>query len=196
MIEKEAVPTSPHPEQLSIFSQRFSNSEQVESAITNYVPALVPLDTIETLRGLQVSLSKLGIIRWAPNIDKQPDSLSNEACRISALKTFRKLVIGGAYVFMNIRMGYVNDLDLLTKTYDHYVHFYMAGIDRKEVNEKGTRQKKKERDALQKGRERLRDLQYKFAIRNDFPKQYQRILKPVQAHSDEEFYEEKEIYIA
>ncbi|MBW0556800.1 hypothetical protein O181_096515 [Austropuccinia psidii MF-1] len=177
MIEKEAVPTSPHPEQLSIFSQRFSNSEQVESAITNDVPALVPLDTIKTLRGLQgqrtkvgknflnlsdfmiryvqVSLSKLGIIRWAPNIDEQPDSLYNEACRISALKTFRQLVIGGAYVFMNIRMGYVNDLDLLTKTYDHYVHFYMAGIYRKEVNEKGTRRKKKERDALQKGRERV-----------------------------------------
>ncbi|MBW0575068.1 hypothetical protein O181_114783, partial [Austropuccinia psidii MF-1] len=154
MIEKEAVPLAPDPAQLVIFSQRFSNSEQVESAIAGDVPLLVPLDRVETLRGLKVSLSKLGIFKWAPNFDEQPDSIYNEAFRISALQTFRQLVVGGAYMFMNINKGYVNDLDLLTQTYDHYVHFYMASIYRKEETEKGKRRKQKERGLLQKGRER------------------------------------------
>ncbi|MBW0560292.1 hypothetical protein O181_100007, partial [Austropuccinia psidii MF-1] len=183
MIKKEAIPTIPNPTQLSIFSQLFSNPEQVESAITNDAPPLVPLDTIETLRGLQgqrtkvgkhflnlsnfliwymqVSLSKLGIIRWAPNVFEQPDSLYNEACRISALKTFRQLA-----------------------------NFH------KEEKEKGATQKKRERGLLQKGRERLQDIRYKFAVSNDFPKRYQQILKTTQAYSDEEYCSNRKAHVA
>ncbi|MBW0470896.1 hypothetical protein O181_010611 [Austropuccinia psidii MF-1] len=102
MIENEAVPSAPDPAQLVIFSQRFSNSKQVESAIAGDVPLLVPLDRVKTLCGLkgkrekvgkyflklsdfqiryvQVLLSKLGIFKWAPNFDEQPDSIYNEAC--------------------------------------------------------------------------------------------------------------------
>ncbi|MBW0475619.1 hypothetical protein O181_015334 [Austropuccinia psidii MF-1] len=217
LIEKNAVPSAPDPSQLNEFYQRFSTPDQIESALANNGPALVPVDTVQTLRNarqkrtkvgkyfihlsefsiiyVRSSLSKLGIRTWAPNLYEQPDSLYNEACRISALKTFRQLVVGGTYQFMNVNQSYINDLGLLTKSYDHYVHFYFYNIFNKEQVENGKHRKDNDRRALQESRTKLRDLRYRFAISQNFPKRYIRVLKPIQAHSDEEYVESKEVYV-
>ncbi|MBW0523478.1 hypothetical protein O181_063193 [Austropuccinia psidii MF-1] len=72
----------------------------------------------------------------------------------------------------------------------------MEGIFKKEQKQAGKHCTDTARKALQEGRMRLRNEQYKFAISQDFPKRYIQILKPIQAHSNEEYMEEKNVYIA
>ncbi|MBW0529597.1 hypothetical protein O181_069312 [Austropuccinia psidii MF-1] len=43
---------------------------------------------------------------------------------------------------------------------------------------------------------KLQDVRYKFALNQNFPKQYIKVVTPVQAHSNEEYYSPKDIYIA
>ncbi|MBW0590134.1 hypothetical protein O181_129849, partial [Austropuccinia psidii MF-1] len=171
LLEKGKVPAPPKPEQLKEFYQRFSNADQIETAIENNGPALVPIDTIETLgkaqeknikigknflylpdfliRYVHSALAKLGIRNWLPNLYEQPDSLYNEACQISALRTFFQLAIGGAFQFMSINMTYLDDLELLIQMYDHYVHYYWYGIFHKEQKDPGSHHRTNERKAIQ-----------------------------------------------
>ncbi|MBW0520597.1 hypothetical protein O181_060312 [Austropuccinia psidii MF-1] len=50
LVTQHAVPIAPDPTELNEFSQCFSNSDQIEVAISNEGPSLVPVDTIKTLR--------------------------------------------------------------------------------------------------------------------------------------------------
>ncbi|MBW0564309.1 hypothetical protein O181_104024 [Austropuccinia psidii MF-1] len=218
LIAQHAVPLSPDPTELKEFYQQFSNTDHIEVAISHEGPPLVPVDTIKTLheahqkhtkigkhvlnlsdfsiKYVRIYLSQLGICTWAPNLLEPADSLYNEACCISALKTFRQLSVGGTYQFMNINLRYVNDFDLLAKAYDCYIHFYMEGIFCKEQKQTGKHRFDNQKKALQESSMRLRNERYKLAISQDFPKKYIRIVKPIQAHSDEEYSQEKEVYIS
>ncbi|KAA1135919.1 hypothetical protein PGTUg99_032904 [Puccinia graminis f. sp. tritici] len=195
---------------------KVSSTDQINSAIEQG-PRLVALDTIQTLkearqertklgkhmmhisdfniRYVHTSLSQLGLSAWIPNLDEQPDSLYNEAHKICAIRTFRQLVVGGAYKYMNINNVYVDDFDLLKQAYDHYVHYLLANVLKKEKKEQGKHKNDEERKVLQTARERLRDKRYKFAINNNFPKRYTTIIKSIQAHSDDEYYPSKNVYI-
>ncbi|KNZ59055.1 hypothetical protein VP01_1808g2 [Puccinia sorghi] len=123
LIKQRAVPQSPPPEQVASFYQRFSSSDEIQSAIARG-PNMIPMETIQTLkqakeqrsklgkhmmhlsdfniRYVQTSMSQLGLWCWMPNLDEQPDSLYNEAHRICAIKTFRQLTSAGAYKYMNL----------------------------------------------------------------------------------------------
>ncbi|KNZ46810.1 hypothetical protein VP01_6935g2 [Puccinia sorghi] len=70
---------------------------------------------------------------------------------MAALKTFRECVAEGAYTYMNVNKGFVDDFELSRQAYKHYVHFTW-----------------------------LRDKRYKFAVNNNFPKRYLEVIKPVQ----------------
>ncbi|MBW0568662.1 hypothetical protein O181_108377 [Austropuccinia psidii MF-1] len=70
LLEKGKVPEPPKPEQLKEFYQRFSNEDQIETAIEKDGPTLVPIDTIETLRKAQEKNMKIG-----KNFLYLPDSL-------------------------------------------------------------------------------------------------------------------------
>ncbi|MBW0501550.1 hypothetical protein O181_041265 [Austropuccinia psidii MF-1] len=173
LIEKNTVPSAPDPSQLNEFYQHFSTPDQIKSALANNRPALVPVDTVQTLRNFLQKRTKVG----------------------NSLKTFQQLVVGGTYQFMNVSQNYINDLGLLTKSYAHYVHFYFYNIFNKEQVENGNNRKDNDRRALQESCTKLRDLRYRFAISQNFPKQYIRVLKPIQAHRDEEYVESKEVYV-
>ncbi|MBW0557526.1 hypothetical protein O181_097241 [Austropuccinia psidii MF-1] len=177
LIEKNAVPSAPDPSQLNKFYQHFSTPDQIKSALENNGPALVPVDTVQTLHNARIRT-------WAQNLYEQPDSLYNEACRISALKTFRQLVVGDTYQFMNVNQSYINNLGLLTKSYDHYVHFYFYNICNKEQVENRKHCKDNDRRALQESCTKLCDLRDRFAISQNFPKQYIRVLKPIAMRTD------------
>ncbi|KAA1099778.1 hypothetical protein PGT21_020224 [Puccinia graminis f. sp. tritici] len=216
LIKKRAVPNTPSPEQLATFYQRFSSTEQIQSAVTGG-PNLVALEMINTLKEarekrmklgkhivnisdfhiqyIHTSLSQLGLFAWNPNLNEQADSLYNEAHKICAIRSFRQMVAGGAYQYMNVNATYVDNFDLLKQTYDHYVHYVLAKIFDKEKKEQGKHFRDEERKVLQTARERLREKRYKFAVNNNFPKQYLEIIKCVQAHSDDEFYPSKSVYI-
>jgi hypothetical protein len=67
-------------------------------------------------------LAKLGIQCWGPNLEEGPESLFNSACRISALNTFRQVAGAGGYDFMNFNQAYKDDMVILIRAYNHYVH--------------------------------------------------------------------------
>ncbi|MBW0580452.1 hypothetical protein O181_120167 [Austropuccinia psidii MF-1] len=72
----------------------------------------------------------------------------------------------------------------------------MEGIFCKEQKKTGKHHFHHQRKALQESCRRLRNEKYKFAISQDFLKRYIRIVNPIQAHSNEEYSQEKEVYIA
>ncbi|MBW0546022.1 hypothetical protein O181_085737 [Austropuccinia psidii MF-1] len=101
-------------------------------------------------------LARLGIRIWCPDLNDAPDSLYNEACRISAIMTFRQIASGGAYEYMSINLAYCNDLVLLQKAYNHFVHFSMLQKYMKEEKEEGKNLRDKIKGKVQRRRQRLR----------------------------------------
>ncbi|KNZ57802.1 hypothetical protein VP01_2069g4 [Puccinia sorghi] len=121
-------------------SSRCRTSLQVQPST-----ALIATKDIQMLRDAKVvfieymwaTMAKFGIRVWAPDLDAQPDSLYNEACCLSAITTFQQAVINKVYAYMGINNEHVTNMVLLEWVYDHYVHYYMAGIYAKEKKEKG-----------------------------------------------------------
>ncbi|MBW0527936.1 hypothetical protein O181_067651 [Austropuccinia psidii MF-1] len=130
---------------------------------------------------------------------------------------FHQLEIGGAFQFMSINMTYLDEFELLTQTYDHYVHYYWYSIFHKEQKDSGSHRHTNERKAIQGACQKvslqinhkkliihlliylidyLRNTPYRFAINQNFPKQYIQVISPIQAHSDDEYYEPKNAHMA
>ncbi|MBW0476128.1 hypothetical protein O181_015843 [Austropuccinia psidii MF-1] len=209
LIYQHPIPISPDYSMLKEFNCRFSFLKEITAHSENTnIPPLVPLEEILTLRNMKPGkkkfgtsiihmsdfsikfiislLAKLGIRRWAPDLEDASDTLYNEACRISAIQTFRQISIGGAYEFMNVNFTYLQDLQLLTKVYNHYVHWYMAQRYKKEAKESGKYAKDEERRAILRGRLKLKNVRYRFAVVHEFPQRYLKVLANPDAHSDDE----------
>ncbi|MBW0486619.1 hypothetical protein O181_026334 [Austropuccinia psidii MF-1] len=103
-------------------------------------------------------LSKLGICQWAPDLNDKSDTPYNEACRISAIQTFRQIAISGAYEHMNVNFQNLENIEFLTKVYNHYVHWYVAQKYKKEIKEPGKYAKEQERKEVLRYRLRLKDV--------------------------------------
>ncbi|MBW0542805.1 hypothetical protein O181_082520 [Austropuccinia psidii MF-1] len=209
LIYQKSVPIAPDYSMLKEFNTRFSFNEELSNSIQSPkgIP-LIPESEILTLRGakpgkkkisngiinlkdfyiryVQALLAKLGIRRWAPDLNDASDTLYNEACRISVIQTFRQLASAGAYEYMNINTEFLNSLNLLEATYNHYVHYYMAQKFKKEAKESGKNQKDAERGAILRNRLRLKNLRYRFGVAQGFPQRYLNILGNIDAHSDDE----------
>ncbi|MBW0515845.1 hypothetical protein O181_055560 [Austropuccinia psidii MF-1] len=218
LIYEKSVPVAPDPTLLKEFYNRFDDVEEIQE-VTNSSTSikLIPETDVITLRGtkpgrkkvgraivnvqeffilyIQVLLAKLGIRRWAPSLDEPIDTLYNEACRISAIKTFRQVAVGGAYQYMNINLRFLNNLMLLEATYNHFVHYLQAKIYKREMKESGSYQKALEKGAISKNRQRLCKTRYKFGVAENFPKRYLKILAEIDCHSDDEFVEEMKGYV-
>ncbi|MBW0567154.1 hypothetical protein O181_106869 [Austropuccinia psidii MF-1] len=100
-------------------------------------------------------LAKIGICRWAPDLNDADDSLYNEACQISAIPTFCQLATGGAYKYMNVSLKLLNNLQLLEATYNRIVYFTLAKRYKQELKETGKYLKRKERQAVLRARLRV-----------------------------------------
>lgn len=74
---------------------------------------------------------------------------------MAAIKTFRELVAGGAYNFMNVNQVFVNNFNLLKQAYEHYVHYTWVNNYSKEKKEKGKLVQDEERKLLQTACERV-----------------------------------------
>lgn len=178
MVEVGAVPPPPDIDNIQEFTAAFSDNEQIQNVVESSVARdLVPQHEILTLQGLatgrkkmgkhiiniqefflsmvQSCLAKLGIRIWGPNLLEPVDSLWNEACRLSALRIFRRVAIGGAFSYMNINRTYIQKFDLLEGAYNHYVHFVMAAKFKKETTEAGRNVKDEEQKVIQHARQRV-----------------------------------------
>jgi hypothetical protein len=56
---------------------------------------------------------------------------------------------------MNINNVYVDDFDLLKQAYDHYVHYLLTNVLKKEKKEQGKHNNDEEQKVLQTARERV-----------------------------------------
>lgn len=178
MVETGAVPPPPDLANITEFTSAFSNNEEIKLVIdSTHARELVPNHEVLTLKGIvsgrrkmgryiiniqeffiritQSSLAKLGIRVWGPNLLEATDSLWNEACRMSALRIFRRVAIGGAFAYMNINKTYVQNFDLLEGAYNHYVHYVMTEKYKKESKQQGKNVKDEEKKVIQRACQRV-----------------------------------------
>ncbi|MBW0473705.1 hypothetical protein O181_013420 [Austropuccinia psidii MF-1] len=213
LIYEKSLPVLPDPALLQEFRNRFDGVEEIQQAAQSKNSLnLIPQEDVITLKGtkpgrkkvgraivnvqeffilyIKALLAKLGIRRWAPALDEPIDTLYNEACRISAIQTFRQVAVAGAYQYMNINLRFLNNIGLLEATYNHFVHYLQTKIWKRETKESGAYQKDLERGIISKNRQRLQNSRYKFAVAQNLPKRYLKILAAIDAHSDDEFIED------
>ncbi|MBW0541941.1 hypothetical protein O181_081656 [Austropuccinia psidii MF-1] len=88
---------------------------------------------------------------------------------------------------MKVSFQHLENIELLTKAYNHYVHWYVAQRYKKEIKEPGKYAKEQERKAVLRYRLRLKDVCYKFDVAQGFPNQYLKILAEPDVHSDDEY---------
>ncbi|MBW0491615.1 hypothetical protein O181_031330 [Austropuccinia psidii MF-1] len=144
LVYQDSIPVSPDYSSLKEFNTRFSFLEEISTSMQSTAATpLVPENQIITLRVvtagkkniahgiinmtyffiqyIQALLAKLGIRRWAPELNNASDSLYNKACCISAIQTFRQISAGGAFEYMNIKLWSLNNIQLLEAAYNHIV---------------------------------------------------------------------------
>ncbi|MBW0551369.1 hypothetical protein O181_091084 [Austropuccinia psidii MF-1] len=210
LIYQNSVPMSPDYTMLKEFNTCFSFLSEImtQSENPNMLP-LVPLEKILTLRNtppgkkkignaiihmtdfsikyVVACLARLGICHWAPDLNEASNTLHNEACRVSALQKLFKIAISGAYEYMNIDLVYLENIQLLTNVYNHFVHWYMAQKCKKEAKKACKNAKDQERRAVLQYRLRIKNLWYTFAVANGLPNRYQIILADPEVHSKDKF---------
>ncbi|KNZ55278.1 hypothetical protein VP01_2722g5 [Puccinia sorghi] len=218
LLELKEIPGLPHPITLTKFNSQFSDADQIARSSKNVEGTpLIPVTDIVTLKSLwlarqkigkgivnledffvdytQATLACLGLSIWGPDLDDSPQSLYNKACRQAALKYFWQAAAGGAYAYMNISKKYKKDLELLIPKYNHYVHFLQKKCYKREEKQVGKFCEDKEHKVIGRERDRLRDTRLKFALAQKLPKQYQKIISNVSAHSNNECNSKKGLYI-
>ncbi|MBW0501188.1 hypothetical protein O181_040903 [Austropuccinia psidii MF-1] len=209
LFEQNSVPKVTDPSVVKAFESRFSTVEEFEAHVnhpdTNVFVANADIGAIRDGRSGKIKLTKgilhiedsdihyihgylanLGIQCWGPNLEDSSESLWNSACRTGALKTFRQLAISGVYNSMSFNHKYINNSLLLIQAYNHYVHYLLNARFKNELKEDGKHGKLEMAKKNQKNRERLREKQVKFAVANDLPNRYKRIIENLLAHSDDE----------
>ncbi|POW15212.1 hypothetical protein PSHT_07144 [Puccinia striiformis] len=212
LIERRDVPTAPLQENLDRFNSHFTSAQQVLSVSGNHSsPNLIVANQVQIMKAakggkahvnkkvdkidqfsmeyMQGALSKLGLSVWRPDLADKSDSLYNIACRMAALLTFRQLGATPAYSQLNINKVYVNDIPLLVKAYNHYVHFYMLNRYMDELKTEGHFALVEKKKDILHNRNNLRK-----ALNNQYPEQYCEILKRISAHSDDEKEEGNKFY--
>ncbi|KAH9451449.1 hypothetical protein Pst134EA_025403 [Puccinia striiformis f. sp. tritici] len=218
MMEEKAIPKIPDMNTLKEFQQRFANADQIAAAAENSAsPVLITEGEVTTLRDLKMGqiivskkiihvedfffkytkavLARLGIRKWAPDLEDSPDSLYNEACRVAAIKSFRQIAVNGAYKFANCNLQFLNDFDLLIRAYNHYVFFLSKNKYTKEKKNPGSLGQELDRKAISHARGRLRKARVSFAKNHNLPKRYKRVLADLSAHSDDEYNDQHSCYI-
>ncbi|EGF96931.1 uncharacterized protein MELLADRAFT_114731 [Melampsora larici-populina 98AG31] len=159
------IPPTPNPGLLQEFNAKFSTSAEVEAVIGDPASGdIIARESILSLKELRVNggkiarglghidqisvlymngiLAKVGIREWAPDLEDAPDSLYNSAS-------------SGTYNYMNVELKYADNITLFIATYNHYVHYVMAGKYKAEKAEAGRLARESNRKNIQKYRERL-----------------------------------------
>ncbi|KNZ60831.1 hypothetical protein VP01_1494g1 [Puccinia sorghi] len=210
MVEVSTPPPAANPELVRQFCTHFQNIDAFQRhADDSSAAQLITQADVNTLKDaragrIQVGhnfvfiddshiaymhgyLAKLGIRCWGPNLEEGPESLFNSACRMAALNTFRQVAGAGGYDFMNFNRNYLDDMVRLIRTYNHYVHHVSWNKFSMERKQPGKCKETAESKSNAKNRARLRDARYKFAVANDFPERYKKIIQDANANSDDEW---------
>ena len=150
---------------------------------------------------MQATLACYGMRQWNPDLTQPSDSLFNVANRFVVVDTFRQALITRSYSAYRIPLKYAESYDLLSKIYDHIVHFHYAACFRKELDTPGSVLTATELQARLTRRARVRlfmDFLLKFLIyfqlakarinwlsANKYPPRYVALCQPAATSDDE-----------
>ncbi|KAA1079500.1 hypothetical protein PGT21_013504 [Puccinia graminis f. sp. tritici] len=217
LVETSSVPPQANEEHIRSFCTKFSTLDQVQRHFEDsHAAHLIARSDILTLKDaragkikvgqnlihindghivyIHANLAKLVIRCWGPNLDEGPESLFNSACWIAALTGFQQIAIAGAYNFLNFDHKYKDDMLLFIRAYNHYVHHVLAQKYHAECKKPGSNQESIKVHKASTNRRRLRDARLNFALINEYPKRYTRIIEDVTSHSEDEWDGEGECF--
>lgn len=158
-LKPSEVPSDPPDEVLAAFQQQVTHEEDLQ--IRRHGSPIFPPSLVQVGRFLSVSdrgkisrllqsvsdhildyiqtcLAQFGLVRWCPDLRQSPDSLYNQACRIIALDTFKQAVVAHAYDGLQPNKQYVTKTEFLSKLYNHFVHFYLSELYKKNARVPGS----------------------------------------------------------
>ncbi|KAJ7188524.1 hypothetical protein C8R46DRAFT_1205682 [Mycena filopes] len=101
--------------------------------------------------------AKLGIRNWAIDYNQSAYSMYNMAMRMAAIDTFRYMVSGSFYDFLQPNTSYIHDNTLVVRVYDHFTHKYQFDLWKKEIRMPGGNELTAERNKYSKTRKRTYD---------------------------------------
>ncbi|KAJ7325917.1 hypothetical protein DFH08DRAFT_816995 [Mycena albidolilacea] len=190
LLDTNAAPTSASPEDVKHFNLRFAGKTvaqlqrlgevgclllnpgdvkfrlDVRVAISSRNKTLQAFAQVEDSAILFVRsyFAKLGLSTWAVDYTQTPYSPYNTVMRMAAIETFRFMITASAYDFLHPDTSCVNDVALLTRLYDHFVHRYMFDKWKVEIRRPGGNQLAGVRNKLSQARTR------NFKVRDTFLK--------------------------
>ncbi|KAK7051736.1 hypothetical protein R3P38DRAFT_2684430 [Favolaschia claudopus] len=104
---------------------------------------------------VKAHFAKLGVNVWAIDYTQSAHSVYNNAMRKCAIETFRFLCANKAYDFFTMDTTFLNDILLLTRMYDHFVHHHLNLQWQAEVRKPGGSEALAERNRITQARLRL-----------------------------------------
>lgn len=148
MLDSRGIPSSPSPSAIVTFNQRFQSSRAVElqqaspklllavsqvrgaaaaarsSTSNSKVAKMVCRMEENIISYIDNCLARFGLEEWTPDLDQTPYALYNTTHRIIAIDTFKQAAVAHAYAQLKPNLKYVQNMALLEKIYNHFVHFY------------------------------------------------------------------------
>lgn len=107
------------------------------------------------LRRLRQHFLPFGITKFAVDMNSDRGSLYNTALEEIALRSFRQLLMGGAYSWIRVEDSARGNIDAQEKYYRHYVFHRLRTRWLREIKAPGTAELAKDKDTAGKRRQRV-----------------------------------------
>lgn len=148
LLHPNSIPQDPSPEAIERFNGRFRSAAAVNAQrrsdtlltdVNNVRGAAMIAESpdlnskiVKTVIKMEDNIiqymdscvARVGLEEWGPDFSQSPHALYNSTNRIIALDTFKQAVTSHAYASLKPNLKFVNDMVLLTKLYNHFVHFF------------------------------------------------------------------------
>jgi hypothetical protein len=178
-LREGGTPSSPDPANRAIFEAKFRNRSSVMAVNDSspslidpnlvYVPATYPVQP--NGRGVsaghlvggfmmsmcQTTVSRYGLNAFHPDLSEDAFSAYNSANRLIAISSFQTALTTGSYKWLKADPSLATNVILLVKMYDHYVHYYLKTLFKKEARRPGAVLLDNAKNSSYKHRKRVRD---------------------------------------
>ncbi|THU83361.1 hypothetical protein K435DRAFT_822972 [Dendrothele bispora CBS 962.96] len=220
-LKEDDVPKPPSEALVRAFDQKFCTDAVYEGLSQLVAPAALDSihEEVEQLRSAQnakststhlrnisrvpetklisilTAVHAFGLSEWWPDYTGNFNTRYNNAHRAVALSTFQDAANTHAYNHLTPIRSQVNNMDLLVRMYDHYVHHYLKNQALAELKFPGATMGKYKKTAMYKRRQRLQKAREDYLIEQGFPSRVVDLFHDVEAVSEDEFDEARQVYL-
>ncbi|KIY46351.1 hypothetical protein FISHEDRAFT_47424, partial [Fistulina hepatica ATCC 64428] len=210
LLEVEALPPVPDSNVIAIFNSRFTSEEDIMQSRENGRPLVEATSVVIARAGsplkkpgkfasdaarveefflhyIAAQCAKYGLVQWCPDLRDTPYSPYNTAHRVAAIDSFRQVARSHAYSFYGAIDGQLDDLPLLFRIYDHFVHHLQQRRFSYERQKPGTVISVEARSKIYHARNRLAEKRKDYLTSHGFPKRVRELVADPRATSDDEF---------